>query len=328
MPLVPSAFRPPWLLRNGHLQTILPRLLRRRHRTTYQRERLELDDCDFLDLDWSRLAGGSSTKRVAILSHGLEASAEADYIRGTSAALNAAGWDALAWTFRGCGTEPNRLPRFYHSGETGDLTRVVRHVVENSNPTQIAVIGFSLGGNVTLKYLGSGSPHQLVVAAVAISVPVDLASSARALDGRSANRLYLHRFLRSLVRKVEIKAQRFTETFDLAGLKSVRTFQEFDDRYTAPLHGFRDAADYWSQSSARQFLPAIRVPTLLLNARDDPFLGVESFPVAEAESNPCLFLETPRHGGHVGFLDFRERNPIWSERRTVEFLERALRDRP
>lgn len=324
MPLIRSAFQPPRFLRNGHVQTILPRLLHRRLGVSYRRERLELADGDFLDLDWS-LTQSSAGSRLAILSHGLEANAQADYIRGTAAALNAAGWDALAWTFRGCGTETNRLPRFYHSGETGDLGAVIRHATTTRQQAQIALVGFSLGGNVTLKYLGEAAPHPAVVAAAAISVPIDLQSSARALDQRGTNRIYLRRFLRSLIQKVESKSQTFGGRFDVTGLDAVRTFQEFDDRYTAPLHGFRDAADYWRQSSARQFLPAITIPTLLLNARDDPFLTPESFPFAEAESNPCLFFEAPDFGGHVGFLDFAVRGkPVWSERRVVEFLTAAV----
>ncbi len=323
MPVVPSAFRPPRFLRNGHVQTILPRLLHRRLGITYRRERLELEDGDFLDLDWSR-AGSGNAERLVILSHGLEANAEADYIRGTVAALNAAGWDALAWTFRGCGAEGNRLPRFYHSGETGDLGTVVRHAAASGSYSAIALVGFSLGGNVTLKYLGESEPHPAVVAAAAVSAPIDLASSARALDQRRGNRVYLRRFLRSLVQKVETKSRKFSGQFDVNGLDAVRTFQEFDDRYTAPLHGFRDAADYWQQSSARQFLLAISVPTLLLNARDDPFLAEASFPFAEAETNPCLFFEAPEFGGHVAFLDFAVRGkPIWSERRVVEFFAAA-----
>lgn len=324
MPLVVPTFCPPRFLRNGHLQTILPRLLRRRLGLRYRRERLELDDGDFLDLDWSRAAGrdGGRVHGVVILSHGLEASAEADYIRGTAAAVNAAGWDALAWTFRGCGQDPNRLPRFYHSGETGDLRRIIRHVEETAaeRPARIALVGFSLGGNLTLKHLGEAAPAASVVAAAAVSVPIDLASSARALDERPANRLYLRRFLHSLIRKVENKGSRFAEAFDLTGVRAIRTFQEFDDRFTAPLHGFRDAADYWARSSARQFLGGIRVPTLLVNARDDPFLAPESFPFPEAEANPHFFLDAPDHGGHVGFLDFAAGSPIWTERRIARFL--------
>jgi hypothetical protein len=314
MPIIPSHFRPPWFLRDGHVQTILPALLPRRIPLTIERERWELADGDFLDLDWAR----SGQKRVAIVSHGLEGCSGNAYVRGMAAALVAAGWDVLAWNFRGCSGEANRLPRFYHSGETGDLAAVIGHAAAFYE--RIALIGFSLGGNVTLKYLGEAEPHPAVIAGVGISVPVDLAASSRVLDGRWGNRIYLGRFMKTLVAKVRAKALQFPRQFDVAGAGAIRTFAEFDGRYTAPLHGFRDAPDYWARSSARQFLPGITVPTLLLNARNDPFLAPECFPFAEAEANPELFLEAPESGGHVGFLDLVHGIEPWSERRVVEFL--------
>ncbi len=306
-------------LRNGHVQTILAALLPRRLDITFERERLELKDGDFLDLRWLRKGRG----RLAILSHGLEGSADDSSVRGMASALGTAGWESLAWNFRGCGDEPNRLLRFYHSGETGDLRLVIEHAVAAAGFSRIALIGFSLGGNLILKYLGETAPHPAVIAAAAISAPVDLAASAQALDQRWSNRIYLRRFLKRLVAKVEAKASRFPDHLDVRGSRAIRGFQEFDDRYTAPLHGFRDAAEYWKQSSARQFLPRINVPTLLLNARNDPFLTPECFPFAEAEQNPCLFLEAPESGGHLGFIDLNFGAGLWSERRVVEFLRTA-----
>ncbi len=325
--VIGPAFRPPPGLRHGHVQTILPALLpRRRLPVPYRRERLELPDGDFLDLDWLQggsPAGGRARPRLALLTHGLEGDAEAGYIRGMARALHAAGWDVLAWTFRGCGREPNRLPRFYHAGETGDLCTVIAHGVSQGYDT-MALVGFSLGGNLLLKCLGEAPAHPSVAAAAAFSVPVDLAASARALDGRRGNRLYLRRFLATLTAKVEAKARRFPEHLDATGLRGMRGFGDFDDRYTARLHGFRDAADYWTRSSARSYLPGIRVPTLLVNARDDPFLPApDCFPFAEAEANPHLFFEAPAHGGHVGFVDFRDpagAGRTWAERRAVDFL--------
>ena len=316
MPVLASCFQPPPWLRNAHLQTVWAAVARRGNRVHYVRERLELPDGDFLDLDWSR--AGHDT-RLAILSHGLESDSSAGYVRGMSAALNASGWDALAWTYRGCGPEPNRLLRFYHSGETGDLGRIVTHAARHY--PQIALVGFSLGGNLTLKYLGEAPSHPAVVAGVAVSAPVDLASSARQLDRQRGNRVYLRRFLKTLIGKVEAKARVFPGELDTSGIRRIRSFEEFDDRYTARLHGFRDAADYWAKASARPFLPKIGVSTLLLNARDDPFLPPECFPTAEAEVSACFFLEAPAHGGHVGFVKaLRSRGPNWLERRVVEFL--------
>jgi predicted alpha/beta-fold hydrolase len=188
----------------------------------------------------------------------------------------------------------------------------------------VALIGFSLGGNITLKYAGEATPNPVVRAAIGISVPVDLAASARALDVRWSNRVYLRRFLSTLILKIEAKARRFPDELSTVGLRRIRSFQEFDNRYTAPLHGFRDAKDYWTQSSARQYLPRITVPALLLNALNDPFLTPESFPYAEAEANPHLFLEAPSSGGHCGFLDLKNGLERWSERRVIEFLRTVM----
>ncbi len=319
MPVIPSRFRPPAFLGNGHVQTILPVLLPRRINLPMTRTRLELDDGDFLDLDWAQ----SRRDRLAILSHGLEGSTSQKYIRGMARTLFDAGWDVLAWNFRGCGTEPNRLLRAYHSGDTGDLAAVIAHAT--ADYARIALVGFSLGGNVTLKYLGEAQPHRAIVAAAAISVPLDLASSARKLDELRSNRIYVRRFLASLIQKMEAKALDFPGELNTGNIRAIRTFQEFDDRFTAPLHGFRDADDYWTRASSRQFLPRITVPTLILNARNDPFLTTDSLPFPEAEANPSVFLEIPESGGHVGFLDFARGVQPWSERRVAEFIsgERA-----
>jgi uncharacterized protein len=314
MPVVASLFQPPFFLRNGHLQTILPAVLRRRLLVVFSRERLELADGDFLDLDWAASGGD----KLAILSHGLEGSSQDDCVRGMSTRLQMAGWDVLAWNFRSCGPEQNRLVRFYHSGETGDLGAVIAFAA--ARYPRIALIGFSLGGNVTLKYLGEGDCHPAVIAGIAVSVPIDLAASANAIDRRWSNRIYLRRFLSGLLPKVAAKALRFPDRLDANGRHRIKTLREFDDRYTAPIHGFRDAEDYWEKSSAKQYLDQLKVPTLLLNARDDPFLTPESFPYAEAKKNPHLFFEAPESGGHVGFIDLASNIRRWHESRSVEFL--------
>jgi uncharacterized protein len=318
MPILASCFNPPAFLRNGHIQTILPVLWPRRLKIVFKRERLELEDGDFLDLDWAR----TGSDKLAILSHGLEGCSDNVCNRGMLRALQSAGWDGLAWNFRGCGHEMNRLLRSYHSGETGDLGAVVR--LAATRYSQIVLIGFSLGGNVTLKYLGETSPHPAVIGAATISVPIDLAASARILDQRWSNRFYLRRFIRSLITKVETKALCFPEQLDIGRIRAIGTFEEFDDRFTAPVHGFRDAADYWKKSSARQFLGRISIPTLLLNACNDPFLAPECFPFAEAKQNPCLCFEAPQSGGHVGFIDLVRGIEPWFERRVVEFLETSV----
>jgi predicted alpha/beta-fold hydrolase len=318
MPLIDhSSYRAPSWLPGGHLQTIHPALFRRVRHVTTCRERLELADGDFIDLEWT----GRDRTRLAILSHGLEADAGTGYMQGMAAALVRRGWDVLAWNFRGCGSEPNRLLCMYHSGATGDLQAVVSHALETHPAESIDLIGFSLGGNLTLKYLGE-SPADLprrLRRAVAFSAPCDLACSSRQLSLPS-NRLYMERFLRAMRAKVREKNRRFPGRLDLTGLDRIRTFQEFDDRFTAPLHGFRDAADYWRRNSSRQFLARIALPTLLVNAANDPFLGPGCYPREEAETSACFHFEAPETGGHVGFPTSRSNGEYWPEIRAAEFL--------
>jgi predicted alpha/beta-fold hydrolase len=311
MPELASSYRAPRLLRGGHVQTLLGALLPAAARPPFRPERLELPDGDCLQLGWWR--GGHA--RLLVLCHGLEGSLQAVYIRSLAAASARAGWDILAWNYRGCGGLPNRLPRSYHSGESGDLRAVIDHAAPAY--ADVALVGFSLGGNLTLKYLGEAPAHPAVRAAVAVSAPVDLASSAMALDERPANRLYQRRFLRSLLAKAQAKARRFPQA--VGRLDGIHTIRDFDERFTAPLHGFRDADDYYARASALPHLTALRVPALLLNALDDPLLASPSFPCDLASLSPHLHLEAPAHGGHVGFLDGRLRR--WHEGRVLGFLE-------
>lgn len=315
----PSSYRPPPGLWGGHLQTIYPALFRRVSRITTQRERLETPDGDFLDLDWKIRKGCG---RVAVLTHGLEGEAGNTYIQGMAAALVRRGWDVLAWSFRGCSQEPNRLLRSYHSGETGDLQTVIAHALATGRYGHLGLIGFSLGGNVTLKYLGDAGNDldARVLGAVAFSVPCDLASSSKKLENFT-NRIYMHRFLVGLRKKIREKMLRFPGQLSDEGLDKIRTFQEFDGAYTAPIHGFLSAADYWKRASSRPVLPGISRPTLLVNARNDPFLAPACFPFEEAAASKWFHFEAPRSGGHVGFVSFHHHNQYWSETRALEFLE-------
>lgn len=312
MPVIDSSFRPPLLLSNGHVQTILGAFVQPA-RLALTRERMELPDGDFLDLDWHR----SGYRRLVILSHGLEGSSSAAYIKGTARALNTAGWDALAWNMRGCSGELNRLARSYHSGATEDLRSVIEHAARQYQ--SIALVGFSLGGNVTLKYLGEAIPHPSITSAACVSVPVNLRASADALDQHFANRLYLHRFLTTMVKKMQEKARRFPGQITEVEPSHVHTLRQFDDLFTAPLHGFMDAEDYWAKCSARQFLGNLTVPTLLINARNDSFLTLESMPFQEATNSKLFHFEAPASGGHVGFLETLA-SPPWYQGRIVEFL--------
>lgn len=312
-----SSYRPPFWLPGGHLQTLIPALFRKQPHVTQQRERLELADGDFLDLEWS--SRGSS--RLAILSHGLEADTRAEYIQGMAAALIHHGWDALAWNFRGCGSTPNRKLRMYHSGATDDLDAVVRHALKVHPARTVDLIGFSLGGNLTLKYLGE-APASLpprLHRAVSFSVPCDLACSSQQLARRS-NWIYMERFLQKMRAKIRTKDRMFPGQLDLHGLDEMRSFAEFDDRFTAPIHGFLNAQDYWNRNSCRQFLTSIRHPSLLVNAANDPFLGPACHPLAEAKASPYFHFEAPESGGHVGFPSIHSGPYNWAESRALAFL--------
>lgn len=323
MPLLPSSYIPPRGLANGHLQTIFPALFRRVPLVTRERERIETPDGDFIDLDWNQEA---SSSRLAILSHGLEGDSRNAYVQGMAAALWRAGWNVLAWNFRGCSGEPNRLLSSYHSGATGDLDTVIRHAIAATSPRQIALIGFSMGGNLTLKYLGdhAAAPDPRLVGAVTYSVPCDLASSSRRLEGL-VQRLYMNRFLVSLRIKIREKMRQFPGHLNDTDLDAMRTFREFDGAYTAPLHGFASAEDYWQQASCGPVLARITIPALLVNADNDPFLAPSCYPMATARESSSLTLEVPSSGGHLGFVTCHQRNEYWSETRAVEFLSKIVK---
>jgi len=316
-----STYQPPWFLSNPHVQTVLPSVLRKVRGVTYTRERIDTPDGDFIDLDWSRIGA----TRVAIVLHGLEGNSQRSYVLGMVKALNRGGWDAIGLNFRGCSGEINRAARFYHSGDTADLDRVIAHVASVGDYREAALVGFSLGGNVVLKYLGERLPHTqlLIKGAVVFSVPCDLTSGALKI-GSPANKLYMKRFLKMLGEKIRLKAAMMPELISYSGFDRINDFKQFDDRYTAPLHGFASAEDYWRQASSKPLLDRIGVPTLLVNAADDPFLAPECYPKAEAERSTCFFLEIPRCGGHVGFMAFNRLSEYWSESRAVTFLNEQV----
>lgn len=303
------------------MHTIYPSLFRDISVDGYVRERIDTPDGDFLDLDWSTVGA----KRLVILSHGLEGDSKRRYMQGMARACNRAGWDALAWNMRGCSEEANRHLAAYHSGRTEDLDCVVRHACEHRGYEALAFIGFSLGGNLTLKYLGERGPEvdTSIRAAVAFSVPCDLQAGALHLAHWS-NQIYMKRFLKSLRARVRAKIAQFPGELDDNGLDQVRTFREFDGRYVAPLHGFTSAEDYWQKCSCKPLLRRITIPTLLVSAADDPFLPSACYPYAEAERNNTFFFEVPRYGGHVGFVSFNTERLYWSEQRAVSFLESEI----
>jgi predicted alpha/beta-fold hydrolase len=325
MPLVATSnYRPSPLIFSGHLQTIVPSTLRRVTGVTYRRERLELPDGDFLDLDWSQ-AQPTRAKRLGIISHGLEGDSGRPYVRGMARALNRAGFDALGWNYRGCSGETNRLLRSYHLGDTGDLATVIRYAIEEQGYEEVMLTGFSAGGNVTLKYLGEQAAHvpPQVRRAAVFSVPTDLKASSLQI-GRWQNTIYLRRFMASLRKKMREKEAYLPGQLDLAELDALRNFPQFDERYTAPLHGFASADDYYAHAASGQYLANICIPTLLVNALNDPFLPASCYPRDVAAASTCFFLETPLAGGHVGFAEGTPSGSYYSERRAVDFFTRAV----
>lgn len=287
---------------------------------TNERERLELEDGDFLDLDWRR----EGRAKLAILSHGLEGSSKAMYIQSMAESLWRAGWDVLAWNLRSCSGEMNRLMRFYHSGESGDLKRVIDHALAVHPASQLDLLGFSLGGNITLKLLGemgASQPPQLH-RAVTFSVPCDLGCSSKRLESWFNRKTYMRRFIHSLLEKVESKRSLHPEMPTVDPKLKMETFQQFDGFYTAPLHGFKDAEDYWKRCSSRHLLDSISIPTLLVQADNDPFLGADCYPHDEARNSEHFHLEVTRSGGHIGFGSPWIK-PNWAAERAIEFLSQS-----
>lgn len=315
------SYHPPILLRNGHLQTIFPSLFRKITDISYTRERIDTRDGDFLDLDWSCVGG----RTLAILSHGLEGNTHRPYMLGMVRALNSIKVDGLAWNYRGCSGEPNRLLRMYHNGVTDDLHHVIARAVSVGTYETIVLVGFSMGANLSLLYLGrcAGDVPEHVKCAVMFSAPCDLTDAAAAL-AKPANALYMKNFLKSLHLKIRAKQHRYPEALNDAQYHRIRTFEQFDDRYTAPIHGFAGARDYWTKCSSRPWLEHIRVPTLIVNAQDDPFLAGGCYPVDECRRNPDVTLEIKRYGGHVGFVNFNHEGRYWSEMRALAFIRKWI----
>lgn len=332
MPIIHnSSYKAPLFLRHPDLQTVLTSKLRPYHKISVVRQRLELPDDDFIDIDVHFSTKIEEEKRAVIISHGLEGNSNRRYMVGMASACAERGWDVVLRNFRGCSGEMNRLPHFYHGGETGDLDFVVRWAIAQGYTT-LTLIGFSMGGNQTLKYLGemgraSANSGEIlpkaVRCAVTFSVPCDFVSGAQKID-EPRNARYLAYFMRSLKAKIRAKATHFPHDIDVTNLNSMTTFTEFDNHYTAPMFGFSSALDYWKQASCKPYLPFISIPTLVINALDDPFLAPPCYPFEEARNNSDLYLEVPHHGGHVGFMSINWANRFWSEVRAVDFIEKII----
>lgn len=312
---VGEPYSPPFLHRWSHSATILPNRLRPIKAAYDRSETLPTADGDFFTVDWM----DRSPSKVAVLLHGLEGNSTSTYVLGMARALAKRGWSVAAMTHRSCDGIMNKVVGSYHSGFTDDLSTLLGHC---SSFGKVVVVGFSLGGNIALKRAGEAALPANVVGIGAVSVPVHLASSAHRLAHWS-NAVYLSRFLRQLKKKALLKAKLFPAArLNTVAIQSSKNFVQFDDAYTAPAHCFIDAMDYYERSSAVNFLSSIRVPTLIINAKNDSFLSPECYPFERVASNPVVTMETPAFGGHVGFASsHRMHDEFWHELRVMEFIQ-------
>ena len=321
MPLVKrSTFNPSKIWRGPHRQTLTPHFFRRpKFPATFSNVILSLSDGDFLELDHYR----NDSDTVAILSHGFEGSARRPYILGMGREFFTAGFDIIAWNFRDCGKQRNLKAYSYHSGKTEDLDEVIKFALSKGY-SKVVLIGFSMGGNLSLKYLGEGrAVPEEIKACVVFSVPCDLESTCLNLD-RGFNRVYRDNFISTLRVKLRHKVDQGLVThLSFKEIKKLKTFSQFDNELTAPLNGFESAVDYWTKCSSGQFIPNVKVPSLIVSAHDDPMLGKKSYPYEYLEQSHYVFGEFPNSGGHVGFFDGKF-SKTWSELRALDFVLESL----
>jgi len=316
-----SPFKPAWWCRNPHLQTLWPVFFRRHLRPAIRRERLELPDGDFVDLDWTQNDKGP----IVILFHGLEGGTRSHYARAMLSILPRHGMRGVLMHFRGCSGVPNRLQRAYHSGDTGDIDFLIRTLKKREPHTPMAAIGYSLGGNALLKWLGEQGNAAPLDGAVAVSVPFLLQESSARLN-RGISRIYQHHLMQSLKMGVRRKAEFLPPPVPVRDVESMKSFFDFDNRITGPLHGFRDAPHYYSASSSRQYLNRIRIPTLIVHSSDDPFMPATVIPTTQ-ELSPHITFALQGRGGHVGFVSGGSpwRPQYWLDSVIPDWLIRTLR---
>jgi predicted alpha/beta-fold hydrolase len=315
-----SDYRATWWLPGGHLQTLYAYFLRRETHLWLRRERWETPDNDFIDLDW--LDSGDDSASLLVLFHGLEGCSSSHYARSLVNHARRRRWRGVISHFRGCSGEHNRLARAYHSGDSSEIDWILRRLKENNPKAKIYPIGVSLGGNVLLKWLGEQGDRafEIVEKAAAVSAPLELAAAADALDRGCRKLIYTRYFLKTLKQKSLYKIAKHQLQIDPRQVRAAATFRQFDDLFTAPMHGFDSAEDYWAKSSSKRQLRNIQVPTLLLNARNDPFLPAAALPEA-GEVSQSVILEYPESGGHVGFVSGRFPGDFeWLPRRIFNFF--------
>jgi predicted alpha/beta-fold hydrolase len=325
-----SAYRAPAWLPGGHLQTLCPSLFTPRAHIRYRRERWDTPDSDFVDLDWMLSLGTDASIResagapLVALFHGLEGSSRSHYATALMGALQDIGWRGVVIHFRGCSGEINRLRRAYHSGDSAEIDWILRRLHESDRQTQLYAAGISLGGNALLKWLGEqgAAANDVISAAAAVSAPVDLMAAGNALDS-GFNLIYTRNFLRTMKRKTLAKLERYPDLCDRRLMLASHTLREFDDVVTAPLHGYRNTDDYWTRASSKPLLRDIATPTLVINAKNDPFLPALALPLSREVSN-AVRLELPDAGGHVGFTSGPFPGHInWLPRRIVHFFRQS-----
>lgn len=318
MPVLVSDYQPPWYLRNGHIHTLYKSLSFRKLKPPYARERLILSDGDFILLDW--LTHKKRSQKLVIISHGLEGSSLSSYAKLTALYMHSQGYDVLAWNFRGCGGEINEKLKFYHSCSVNDLQEVILHAVSLSYK-KIFLTGFSLGGNLTLFYMGTMGkkiPPQIKAAAT-FSVPVDLRASSIYLE-RPVAKIYMQRFMRDFKKKLTEKKKSYPNEIDIKNFHKIKSFRIFDRKYTAPMNGFESETHYWRVCSSLQHLHSIKHPVLLMNSKDDPFLPPSCFPYEIAEQNPKFYLEISDRGGHCGYVYLKKDQPDYMQLRAAKFF--------
>ena len=314
-----TSFKPKLLLRNKHVNTLY-RFLFSHPKAIFNRKRIETKDNDFIDLDFSKV---KSTK-IVIAIHGLEGSSQSNFINSITQTLNQADYDVVVFNMRSCSGEPNRLLSSYHSGKTEDLLEIIRFLENNYNYEQIHIISYSLGANLALKFMGefANAMPESIYSAVGISAPCNLKGSAEAIL-KPENKIYMNGFLKTLKEKAIDKAKKFPEAnFDIKKIKKASSFYEFDNLVTAPINGFKNADDYWEKASCKQYLKSIKKPSLLISAKDDPFLNEACFPISEAEKNNHFTFIQTLYGGHLGFVeDFNLTKQRWIEKHVLSFIK-------
>ncbi|RZS99126.1 YheT family hydrolase [Aquimarina brevivitae] len=322
MPILNSTYTPPRWLRNGHIATLYTHFFRKVTEVSYERERLELSDGDFIDLDWS-YTKNTEKKGIVLIIHGLEGNSQRPYMLGMVDSCTKNGFDAVAMNLRACSGSPNRLYASYYGGSTADVQKVLQHISKKSYE-RINLVGFSLGGNILLKFLGEKYPEvSLINSSAAFSAPIDLYDSVLEIS-KTKNYLYAKRFVNHLKVKLHQKSLKFPEHITKDQINKCVSLIDIDNLYTSKAHGFTDAMEYYSQCSAKNNLLNITTPTLLINAIDDPFLGTACYPKAAAATNKNFFLEIPKYGGHVGFMQKTAQSYL--EKRALEFFNTSFSD--